>query len=72
MFKGLERVFFPLTLHAVAQILDAYEGTLEGEVASSEEYEHSEMLLYKAQVLLEGGSLPAAIAALDRCQVREP
>lgn len=38
-------------------------------MAASEEYEHSEMLLYKAQVLLEGGSLPTALSALDRCQV---
>ena len=54
----------------LAQILDAYEGTLEGDVQPHEEYEHGEMLLYRAQVLLEGGSLPAALTSLDRCQVR--
>ena len=52
------------------QILDAYEGTLEADVISSEAYEHSELLLYKAQVLFEGGSLPDALALLDRCKVR--
>ena len=54
------------------QILTAYEGTMEGkpEPATTEAYEHSEMLLYKAQVLLEGGSCAAAMALLDAVKVR--
>ncbi len=65
-------VVTPIFTHCLSlslQILDAYEGTMEGGPAPSEVYEHSEMLQYKAQVLLEGGSLPAALAALDRCKV---
>ena len=53
------------------QILTAYEGTMEGkpEPATTEAYEHSEMLLYKVQVLLEGGSYAAAMALLDGVKV---
>ncbi len=40
------------------------------EPATTEAYEHSEMLLYKAQVLLEGGSYAAAMALLDAVKVR--
>ena len=36
------------------QILKGYEGVQEG-VARGEEYEHSEMMLYMAMVLEEGG-----------------
>ena len=53
----------------MSQILDAYEGTLDGYTPQSEEYEHSEMLLYKVQLLLEGGSLLAALTMLNSCQV---
>ena len=54
------------------QILTAYEGTMEGkpEPATTEAYEHSEMLLYKAQVLLEGGAYAAAMTLLDAVKVR--
>ena len=47
-----------------AQILTAYESTLE-EVPAGEAFEHSEMLLYKAQVLAEGGRPAAALALLQ-------
>lgn len=37
---------------------------------ASEAYEHSELLMYKAQVLAEGGQQAAALALLDAEQVR--
>jgi hypothetical protein len=43
---------------------------LQDEIPSSEAYEHSELLLYKAQVLAEGGQQDAALALLDAEQVR--
>ena len=38
------------------------------QVAPQEEYEHSEMLLYKAQLLMEAQQLGAALDHLDSCQ----
>lgn len=35
------------------QVLEAYEKTLTDDISLNEQYEHSEMLLYKAQVLTE-------------------
>ena len=51
------------------QILTAYEGTMEGGVEATEAYEHSEMMLYKVQVLLEGGSCTEALDLLDAVKV---
>ena len=39
------------------------------EPATTEAYEHSEMLLYRAQVLLEGKSCAAAMTLLDAVKV---
>lgn len=50
------------------QVLDAYEKTQEEEPAS-EAYERSELLLYKASVLAEGGKAADALALLDANQV---
>lgn len=47
-----------------AQIMTAYESTQE-EIPSSEAYEHSELLLYKAQVLQEGGHATEALTLLQ-------
>lgn len=54
------------------QILSGYEGTQEG-VPAGEEYEHSEMLLYKAQVLEEAGRFEEALQCLvsSREQVKD-
>jgi hypothetical protein len=43
---------------------------VQDEVPSNEAYEHSELLMYKAQVLAEGGQQAAALALLDAEQVR--
>eukprot|EP00878_Enallax_costatus_P026121 GHUV01028000.1.p1 GENE.GHUV01028000.1~~GHUV01028000.1.p1 ORF type:complete len:125 (+),score=33.39 GHUV01028000.1:1025-1399(+) len=51
------------------QILSAYESTLD-EIPASEAYEHSELLSYKALVLAEGEQAGAALALLDKEQVR--
>jgi N-alpha-acetyltransferase 15/16, NatA auxiliary subunit len=51
-----------------SQVLDAYENTQEEEPAS-EVYERSELLLYKASVLAEGGKAADALALLDTNQV---
>jgi len=56
------------------QILEAHEGTMAGaaaaaagvEAAGAEGYEMSELLLYKATVLAEAGSLEAALELLER------
>lgn len=50
------------------QVLDAYEGTQQEEPAS-EAYERSELLLYKASVLAEGGKHAEALSLLDGNQV---
>ncbi|GBF95135.1 N-alpha-acetyltransferase auxiliary subunit [Raphidocelis subcapitata] len=54
------------------QILTAYESTLE-EIPASEAYEHSELLLYKAAVLREGGQARAALDLLQgqRARIRD-
>lgn len=52
------------------QVLDAYEKTQEEEEPASEAYERSELLLYKASVLAEGGKAADALALLDNNQVR--
>lgn len=44
--------------------------TPQDEIPASEAYEHSELLLYKAQALAEGGQQDAALALLDAEQVR--
>lgn len=43
---------------------------LQEEVTPNEAYEHSEMLLYRAMVLNEGGKHNEALTHLDLCQVR--
>ena len=45
---------------------------MQEEVAPNEAYEHSEMLLYRAMVLEEGGHLDEALTHLDLCQVPPP
>ncbi|CAK0738600.1 hypothetical protein CVIRNUC_001066 [Coccomyxa viridis] len=50
-----------------AEALKKYEG-LQEEVAPNEAYEHSEMLLYRAMVLEEGGHFDEALTHLDLCQ----
>lgn len=52
----------------MVQVLDAYENTQEEEPAS-EAYERSELLLYKASVLAEGGKHAEALSLLDSNQV---
>mmetsp|Transcript_26195 Transcript_26195/g.43350 ORF Transcript_26195/g.43350 Transcript_26195/m.43350 type:complete len:859 (+) Transcript_26195:51-2627(+) len=47
-------------------VVDAYEKTLEG--APENEYEHSEMLLYKNMLHEEGGNVQAALQHLDSCE----
>ena len=42
---------------------------LQEEVMPNEKYEHSEMLLYRAMVLDEGGKHTEALTHLDLCQV---
>ena len=53
---------------ATLQVLDSYEDTME-EVPANEQYEMSEMLLYKAMVLEEGSLLKDALTVLDKCKV---
>ena len=50
------------------QVLEAYESTVE-EVPDAEAYEHSELLLYKAMVLQEGGRAQDALQLLVASQV---
>ncbi len=50
------------------QVLDAYENSQEEEPAA-EAYERSELVLYKASVLAEGGKAAEALALLDASQV---
>lgn len=51
------------------KILSVYQNTSE-ETPASEGYEHSEMLLYKARLLDEGGQSREAIELLGSSQVR--
>ncbi len=50
-------------------MLDQFERTLD-EVPASEAYEHSEMLMYAATVLAEGGKPEEALAYLEKRKVR--
>lgn len=43
---------------------------VQEEVAPNEAYEHSEMLLYRAMALDEGGKHSEALTHLDLCEVR--
>jgi len=51
-----------------ATVLDSYETTLDSVIISSEPYEHSEILLYKINVLKEGGKFTEALQALDAAE----
>ncbi|KAL6772109.1 hypothetical protein ACKKBG_A28965 [Auxenochlorella protothecoides x Auxenochlorella symbiontica] len=52
--------------HDVAvKVLDSYGATMDEEAAAHEPYETSEVLLYKAQILEEGGQAEEALAAID-------
>ena len=50
------------------QVLTSYEG-LQDEVPKGEEYEHSEMLLYKAMILEEGEQYEDALSHLESRRV---
>lgn len=55
--------------HALAvQILDSFQQTQE-EVPDSEQYEQSEMVMYKAMILKEGGELEQALELLQTNKV---
>ena len=55
--------------HALAvQILEAFEQTQEG-VPDNEQYEQSEMVMYKAMILREGGELEQALDLLQTHKV---
>lgn len=47
------------------QVLDQYESSVE-EMVDGEAYEQSEMVLYKASVLAEGGKAQQALEVLER------
>ena len=51
------------SLISVLQILKGYEGVQEG-VPPGEEYEYSEMMIYKAQILEESGNFTEALQCL--------
>ncbi|EKX40411.1 hypothetical protein GUITHDRAFT_158303 [Guillardia theta CCMP2712] len=53
-------------LDMALKVLESYEGTLED--TSNADYEHSEMLLYKAQVLEEKGELEKTLAHLEKSE----
>lgn len=67
-FVELAHTPFPLPVCTCACL--AVRPTPQDEIPASEAYEHSELLLYKAQVLAEGGQQDAALALLDAEQVR--
>lgn len=55
--------------HTLAvQILEAFEQTQEG-VPDNEQYEQSEMVMYKAMILREGGQLERALDLLQTHKV---
>ena len=55
--------------HTLAvQILKSFQDTQE-EVPDNEQYEQSEVLMYKAMVLREGGALLTALQVLQECKV---
>ncbi len=51
-------------------MINAYESTLAGDMSASDAYEHSELLLYKASVLQEGGKAEEALELLRKEKVR--
>eukprot|EP00890_Picochlorum_soloecismus_P005872 jgi/Picsp_1/6286/NSC_03636-R1_tetratricopeptide repeat-containing protein len=51
-----------------ATVLDSYETTLDSVIISSEPYEHSEILMYKINILREGGKFNEALQALDTAE----
>jgi len=53
----------------VLQVLNAYDSTVDG-IPAGEAYEHSELILYKAMVLTEGGKLSEALELLHTKRVR--
>ncbi|KAK9837789.1 hypothetical protein WJX74_005116 [Apatococcus lobatus] len=60
--------------HEVAvNVIKGYEGSVEVSELTAEAYEHSEMLLYKASLLEEGGKPQAALEQLDasKNQIRD-
>lgn len=62
-----------LSQHSILQILKGYEGVQEG-VPQGEEYEYSEMMLYKAQILEEAGKCTEALQCLgaSKEQLKDP
>ena len=57
--------------HEVAvNVIKGYEGSVEVSELTAEAYEHSEMLLYKASLLEEGGNPQAALEQLDASKAR--
>lgn len=53
-----------------AAVLSAFEKTVDEQTATQEAYETSEVLLYKAQILEEGGRYEGALKAVDSAQLR--
>lgn len=51
-----------------AKVLNSYENTLEEGANDAEAYEQSEVLLYKAWILEEGGMLAASLEALEQAE----
>lgn len=51
-------------------VIKGYEGSVEVSELTAEAYEHSEMLLYKASLLEEGGKPQAALEQLDASKAR--
>ncbi|KAI8105335.1 hypothetical protein M9435_000502 [Picochlorum sp. BPE23] len=51
-----------------AVILEQYEATMDQVMINMEQYEHSEILLYKVSILKEGGKFEEALQALDKAE----
>ena len=51
-------------------IIKGYEASVDAAELTAEAYEHSEMLLYKATLLEEGGKPAEALEQLDASKVR--
>lgn len=49
-------------------ILEQYEATMDQIMINMEQYEYSEILLYKVSILKEGGKFEEALQALDKAQ----
>lgn len=59
--------------HALAvQILESYQDTQDSDTAENEQYELSELLMYKAMVLREGGHQLKALELLQSQKVMTP